>query len=95
MRIEELVEMIPGVCAGQPVVKGTRLPVRFIYEMLDQGWSPEEIVRFHYPFLSPEVVKGLIEHRDAIESLIRKWERGWRKRVEAFKLATRNAGSAE
>ena len=72
MRIDELVEMTPGVCAGQPVVKGTRLPVRFVYEMLDQGWSSEEIVKFHYPFLSLEVVKGLIEHGNAIESLMRK-----------------------
>ena len=85
MRVDELVEMIPGVCAGQPVVKGTRLPVRFIYEMLDQGWSPEEIVKFHYPFLSLEVVKGLIEHRDAIEALIRNWEEGWRKRIEVLR----------
>jgi len=75
--------MVPGVCAGQPVVKGTRLPVRFIYEMLDQGWSPEEIVKFHYPFLSLEVVEGLVEHREAVEALIREWEEGWRKRVEA------------
>lgn len=85
MRVDELVEMIPGVCAGQPVVKGTRLPVRFIYEMLDQGWSPEEIVKFHYPFLSLEVVKGLIEHRDVIEALIRDWEEGWRKRIEVLR----------
>ena len=83
MRLDELVEMVPGVCAGQPVVKGTRLPVRFIYEMLDQGWSPEEIVKFHYPFLSLEVVEGLVEHREAVEALIREWEEGWRKRVEA------------
>jgi len=58
LRIDELVELIPGVCAGQPVVKGTRLPVKFIYEMLDEGWTPEEIVKFHYPFLSLEVVEG-------------------------------------
>jgi len=59
--------------------------VRFIYEMLDQGWSPEEIVKFHYPFLSLEAVKGLIEHRDAIEALIRNWEEGWRKRIEVLR----------
>ena len=85
MRLDELVEMISGVCAGQPVVKGTRLPVKFIYAMLDQGWSPEEIVKFHYPFLSLELVKGLVEHREAIEALIRKWEENWRRRVEAFR----------
>ena len=84
MRIDELIELVPGVCAGQPVVKGTRLPVRFVYEMLDQGWSPEEIVKFHYPFLSLEVVEGLIEHREAIEALIRDWEEAWRKRIEAL-----------
>ena len=85
MRLDELIEMVPGVCAGQPVVKGTRLPVKFIYEMLDQGWSPEEIVKLHYPFLSLKVVEGLVEHREAIEALIRKWEEGWRKKVEKLR----------
>ena len=82
MRIDELIDMVPGVCAGQPVVKGTRLPVRFIYEMLDEGWTPEEIVRYHYPFLSLEVVRGLIEHRRAVEGLIKEWEERWRRRIE-------------
>ena len=85
MRIDELVELIPGVCAGQPVVKGTRLPVKFIYEMLDEGWTPEEVVKFHYPFLSLEVVEGLVEHRKAVEALIKKWEEEWRKKIEAIK----------
>lgn|GEM_PF-1657947 len=84
MRLDELIEMVPGVCAGQPVVRGTRLPVRFVYEMLDEGWTPEEVVRYHYPFLSLEVVRGLIEHREAIESLIEEWEERWRKRIEGL-----------
>jgi len=52
--------------------------------MLDEDWTPEEIVKFHYPFLSLEVVEGLVEHRKAIEVLIKKWEEEWRKeRVKA------------
>ena len=86
MRLDELIEMVPGVCAGQPV--------KFIYEMLDQGWSPEEIMKLHYPFLSLEVVEALVEHREAIEALIRKWEEGWRKKVETLRQPGVSAASS-
>jgi len=53
--------------------------------MLDGGWTPEEIVKFHYPFLSLEVVEGLVERRKAIEALIEKWEEEWRKKIETLR----------
>lgn len=45
----------PGVLAGKPVVKGTRLAVEFIIDLLAQGWSETEILR-NYPGLTYEDV---------------------------------------
>ena len=39
-----------AVMMGKPVVKGTRLKVTFILELLAQGWGVDEILR-NYPIL--------------------------------------------
>lgn len=45
----------PGVCGGKPVVRGTRVPVQYLLELWDEGWSIEAM---HEQF--PTVSKGLI-----------------------------------
>jgi len=52
--------------------------------MLDEGWTPEEIVKLHYPFLSLELVEGLVGRRKAVKALMEKWEEGWREKVKAI-----------
>ena len=36
-------EVVPGRCGGRPTVKGTRVSVDDILEMLAVGWKPEEV----------------------------------------------------
>lgn len=43
----------PAVLVGKPVVKGTRLAVEFIMDLLAQGWNEAEILR-NYPGLTRE-----------------------------------------
>jgi len=38
----------PKVLVGKPVIKGTRLAVEFIVDLLAQGWQESEIVN-NYP----------------------------------------------
>ncbi|MFZ5821598.1 MAG: DUF433 domain-containing protein, partial [Chloroflexota bacterium] len=38
----------PKILVGKPVIKGTRLAVEFIVDLLAQGWQECEIVR-NYP----------------------------------------------
>ncbi|WP_457559397.1 DUF433 domain-containing protein [Candidatus Harpocratesius sp.] len=33
----------PSICVGKPCIKGTRLPVDFILELLAQDWSYDQI----------------------------------------------------
>jgi uncharacterized protein (DUF433 family) len=50
---QERIVVDPGVLTGKPVVKGTRLAVEFIIELLAQGWSPSDILK-NYPGLTPK-----------------------------------------
>jgi uncharacterized protein (DUF433 family) len=37
------VEINPEICGGKPVIKGTRIPVKIILELLANGWTIEDI----------------------------------------------------
>ncbi|MCW7071208.1 MAG: DUF433 domain-containing protein [Methanophagales archaeon] len=43
--------MDEGVCRGKPVIKGTRLTVEFVLELLANGWSTAGITE-NYPQLN-------------------------------------------
>ena len=52
---EERVDLNPEVLAGKPVVKGTRLSVQLILELLADDWSTEEVLD-QYPTLTRDDV---------------------------------------
>ncbi|MGC8831651.1 MAG: DUF433 domain-containing protein [Thermoproteota archaeon] len=54
-RIEVDVEKL----GGKPVIKGTRIPVALILELVANGMRPEEIIK-EYPELSPEDIKAAL-----------------------------------
>ena len=45
------------ILGGKPVIKGTRLAVAFILDLLKQGWSEEEIVE-NYPSVAHEDIEA-------------------------------------
>lgn len=49
----------PEILVGKPVVKGTRLAVEFIIDLLAQGWPEQEILR-NYPGLTPEDIRACL-----------------------------------
>jgi uncharacterized protein (DUF433 family) len=50
---ERLVEVDPEVRGGEPVIKGTRVPVRSLARQMELGENPDTL-REEYPFLSEE-----------------------------------------
>ena len=48
--MQDRIEINPRVCGGQPVIKGTRIPVAVILEQLAEGQSWDELLR-SYPEL--------------------------------------------
>jgi uncharacterized protein (DUF433 family) len=51
----------PKILTGKPTIKGTRLAVEFIVELLAQGWSEAQIVN-NYPGLSHEDVLACLSY---------------------------------
>ena len=51
----------PEVLAGKPIIRGTRIPVHLILQLLEAGKSIQEIVS-HYPELNPQDVKSAIHY---------------------------------
>jgi uncharacterized protein (DUF433 family) len=55
----------PEILVGKPVVRGTRLAVEFIIELLAQGWSHEEILQ-NYPGLTQEDILACLGYASNI-----------------------------
>ena len=51
----------PKVLAGKPVIKGTRIAVEFILELLANGWTMEEVLK-NYPQLNREDVIAALKY---------------------------------
>ena len=62
---KERIRVDPNILVGKPVVKGTRLAVEFIVDLLAQGWSHEEILR-NYPGLTTEDINACLHYASEI-----------------------------
>jgi uncharacterized protein (DUF433 family) len=51
----------PSVLVGKPVVRGTRLSVEFILNLLAEGWTDEEVLR-NYPGLTQEHIRACLAY---------------------------------
>ena len=55
------IEVNPEVLVGKPIIKGTRLAVAFILELLAQGWTTDKILK-NYPQLKKEDIRAALEY---------------------------------
>ncbi|MEX0714534.1 MAG: DUF433 domain-containing protein [Pirellulales bacterium] len=51
----------PKVLTGKPIVKGTRLSVEFILELLGERWTHEQILK-SYPQLTEEDIWAVLQY---------------------------------
>lgn len=56
-----LITRQPGVCGGEPIIAGTRTPVRAIVEHVRLGDSIEDILE-HLPYLTKEQVHAALDY---------------------------------
>ena len=54
----------PDILVGKPVIKGTRIAVEFVIDLLAQGWSQEEILR-NYPGIGHEDIFACLHYASA------------------------------
>jgi uncharacterized protein (DUF433 family) len=51
----------PEVLLGKPTIKGTRISVEFLIDLLAEGWKEEEILE-QYPRLSKEDLQAVFAY---------------------------------
>ena len=61
MNWHEHITADPAVLVGKPVIKGTRLAVEFILELLAEGWSEADMLR-NYPGLTREQILACVAY---------------------------------
>ena len=61
----------PNVCHGQPCIRGTRVMIYLILELLEVGLTAEQIIHDYYPQLTKEDVEACLHYA---ASLIRDTE---------------------
>lgn len=57
--ILDRIEINPEIMTGKPVIKGTRMTVEFILQLLADGQSKEYILE-QYPFLNQNDIKACL-----------------------------------
>jgi uncharacterized protein (DUF433 family) len=60
-RLDEKINRKLGILGGKPVIKGTRITVDFILELLAQGWTVEHILK-NYPQLKRRDISVALEY---------------------------------
>lgn len=55
----------PNICAGKPCIKGTRIPVHIILDLLASGESFEGIKKA-YPNITDEDIKACLSYASAL-----------------------------
>ena len=59
MRWEDYIVVDPDLLVGKPVIRGTRLAVEFIIDLLAQGWTEADLLA-NYPGLTREAVQACL-----------------------------------
>lgn len=64
MNWQERIIIEPNILVGKPIIKGTRLAVEFIIDLLAQGWSTDEILS-NYPGIVIEDIQACLSYASA------------------------------
>jgi uncharacterized protein (DUF433 family) len=58
---QERIVIDPNILVGKPTVKGTRLAVEFIIDLLAEGWSESDILN-NYPGLKNQDIQACLAY---------------------------------
>ena len=61
MEWRERITVDPKILVGKPIVKGTRISVEFVIELLAAGWGHQQILD-NYPTLSDLDIRACLLH---------------------------------
>ena len=62
----ERIAIDPQVLVGKPVIRGTRISVEFIIDLLGRGWAAEDILREYDHLCQEDIQACLLYARDML-----------------------------
>ncbi len=65
MNWEGRIVIDPEILCGKPVVKGTRLAVEFVVDLLAQGWTAADVLR-NYPGVTQDDILACLAYASAV-----------------------------
>jgi uncharacterized protein (DUF433 family) len=61
MELRDRIVLNPEVLTAKPVIRGTRLAVKFIVDLLGQGWSEAQVLE-NYPGVTHEDILACLQY---------------------------------
>ncbi len=61
MHLQDRIVIDPDILVGKPVIKGTRISVEFVVDLLSRGWSIEQVL-LEYDHLSREDILACLAY---------------------------------
>lgn len=65
MNWRDRITLDPKILVGKPIIKGTRISVEFVVDLLGRGWTTEQVLR-EYDHLKPEDVQACLAYASDI-----------------------------
>ena len=64
MNATDLITVGPDILGGTPVFKGTRVPVKTLFDYLEDNYSVEEFLEC-FPSVTGEMARRVLKHSEA------------------------------
>ncbi len=61
MSWQDRITIDPAILTGKPIIKGTRIAVEFLLELLAENWTQEEILR-NYPSVTDDDIQAALHY---------------------------------
>lgn len=65
MEWNDRIVMDPGVLTGKPIIKGTRISVELVIDLLARGWSHEQVIE-QYDHVTREDIQACLAYASAM-----------------------------
>ena len=59
MKWQNRIVVDPEILAGKPLIKGTRLAIEFVVDLLANGWSEAQVIE-NYPGLTLDDIRACL-----------------------------------
>lgn len=61
MKWQDRIEVNPRVLTGKPIIKGSRIAVEFVIDLLGSGWTTDQILS-EYDHLTREDIQACLQY---------------------------------